>query len=87
MPEEQPLSVDWTTEAKADLRAIDRATALQILYCLTRYLKTRTGNVKQLKPPRTDFRLRCGDYRLFFDELSENAILITSIKNRDKAYR
>jgi mRNA-degrading endonuclease RelE of RelBE toxin-antitoxin system len=86
MPE-QPLAVEWTTEAQADLRAIDRATALQILYCLTRYLKTRTGNVKKMKPPRKDFRLRCGDYRLFFDELSENAILITSIKNRNRAYR
>ena len=87
MPEQPPLAVDWTTEARADLRAIDRATALQILYCLTRYLKTRVGNVKQLKPPRTGFRLRCGDYRLFFDPQAEHAILITGIRNRDKAYR
>jgi mRNA-degrading endonuclease RelE of RelBE toxin-antitoxin system len=86
MPEQQ-IAVEWTTEAKANLRAIDRDTALQILYCLTRYLKTRAGNVKQLKPPRTDFRLRCGDYRLFFDRLSKNAILITTIKDRKEAYR
>jgi mRNA-degrading endonuclease RelE of RelBE toxin-antitoxin system len=84
---EQPLAVEWTTGAKADLRAIDRATALQILYCLNRYLKTRTGNVKKMKPPRTDFRLRCGDYRLFFDEIGENTILITTIRNRREAYR
>ncbi len=32
MPEQQ-IAVDWTTEARADLRAIDRDTALQILYC------------------------------------------------------
>jgi mRNA-degrading endonuclease RelE of RelBE toxin-antitoxin system len=81
------LAVDWTTEAKADLRAIDRSAALQILYCLTRYLKTRAGNVKKLQPPRTGFRLRCGDYRLFFDETGENTILITTIRNRGKAYR
>jgi mRNA-degrading endonuclease RelE of RelBE toxin-antitoxin system len=86
MPEEQ-IAVEWTTEAQANLRTIDRVTALQILYCLTRYLKTRSGDVKQLKPPRTDFRLRCGDYRLFFDRLGENAILITSIRNRNDAYR
>ena len=30
---------------------------------------------------------RQGDYRLFFDELGENAILITKIKNRNRAYR
>jgi mRNA-degrading endonuclease RelE of RelBE toxin-antitoxin system len=86
MPEQQ-IAVDWTVEARTDLRAIDRATAMQILYCLTRYLKSRIGNVKKLKPPRTDFRLRCGDYRLFFDHCGENAILITGVQNRNDAYR
>jgi mRNA-degrading endonuclease RelE of RelBE toxin-antitoxin system len=37
-----------------------------------RYLASRTGDVKKLKPPLTGFRLRCGDYRLFFDLRSEN---------------
>ena len=86
MPERQ-ITVDWTTEAQADLRAIDRATALQILYCLTRCLKSRVGDVKKLKPPRTGYRLRCGDYRLFYDHHGENAILITGVQNRNEAYR
>ena len=68
-PEQTPpqrIAVVWSPEARADVRAIDRETALQILYCLDRYLLHREGDVKKLKPPRTDFRLRCGDYRLFF---------------------
>lgn len=60
------LSVAWLDEARTDLRGIDRGRALEILYCLDRYLKTRNGDVKQLSPPLTGFRLRCGDYRLFF---------------------
>jgi mRNA-degrading endonuclease RelE of RelBE toxin-antitoxin system len=83
----QRIAVIWSPEARADLRAIDRDTALQILYCVDRYLTTRKGDVKKLKPPRTGFRLRCGDYRLFFQLKDENTIEITGIKNRKDAYR
>ena len=81
------IAVIWSPEARADLRAIDRETAMQILYCLDRYLASRSGDVKKLKPPRTDFRLRCGDYRLFFEPKGENAIEITGVRNRKDAYR
>lgn len=81
------IAVIWSPEARADLRAIDRETALQILYCLDRYLATRAGDVKKLKPPRTDFRLRCGDYRLFFEPQGETALEVTGVRNRREAYR
>ena len=81
------IAVIWSPEARADLRALDRETAMQILYCLDRYLANRVGDVKKLKPPRTDFRLRCGDYRLFFEPMGENAIEITGVRNRREAYR
>jgi mRNA-degrading endonuclease RelE of RelBE toxin-antitoxin system len=61
------IAVVWSPEGRADVRAIERETAMQILYCIDRYLANRTGDVKKLKPPRTGFRLRCGDYRVFFD--------------------
>jgi mRNA-degrading endonuclease RelE of RelBE toxin-antitoxin system len=83
----QRIAVIWSPEARAHLRAIDRETALQILYCLDRYLLHREGDVKKLKPPRTDFRLRCGDYRLFFDHASVNTIHITGVRHRREAYR
>jgi mRNA-degrading endonuclease RelE of RelBE toxin-antitoxin system len=54
---------------------------------LDRYLTSRTGDVKKLKPPMTGFRLRCGDYRIFFDQRDENAIEIVSVRNRREAYR
>jgi mRNA-degrading endonuclease RelE of RelBE toxin-antitoxin system len=79
--------VIWSAEARADLRAIDRELALQILYCVDRYLATRISDVKKLKSPRTGFRLRCGDYRVFFDQKDENTIEITGVRNRREAYR
>ena len=81
------ISAVWSPEARADLRAIDRETALQILYCLDRYLGNRSGDVKRLQPPLTGFRLRCGDYRVFFDQQGENTVAITGVRNRREAYR
>ena len=81
------IAVIWSPEARTDLRAIERETAIQILNCVDRYLVSRTGDVKKVKPPLTGFRLRCGDYRLFFDHRDENTIEITGVRNRREAYR
>ena len=81
------IAVIWSPEARADLRAIDRETALQILHCVDRYLTNRNGDVKKLKPPLTGFRLRCGNYRVFFDPKDETTIAITGVRNRREAYR
>jgi len=81
------LAVIWSPEARTDLRAIDRETAIAILHCVDRFLNSRTGDVKKLKPPFTGFRLRCGDHRVFFDPRGEDAIEITGVRNRREAYR
>jgi len=81
------IAVTWSPEARADLRAINRETAMQILHCVDRYLSNRSGDVKKLKPPLTGFRLRCGDYRVFFDHEGQNTIEITGVRNRREAYR
>jgi len=85
-PALQRTGVLWSPEARTDLRAIDRDPALQILYCLDRFLTSRAGDVKKLKPPFTGMRLRCGDYRVFFDLKGSN-IEITAVRHRKDAYR
>ena len=88
---EQPaslrLTINWSLDARANLRAIDRETALDILHCVDRYIATRNGDVKKLKPPMTGFRLRCGDYRIFFRQMGENGISVTGVLHRSQAYR
>jgi mRNA-degrading endonuclease RelE of RelBE toxin-antitoxin system len=86
-PAPERIAVVWSPEGRADLRAIDRETALQILNCLNRYLASRAGDVKKLKPPLTGFRLRCGDFRLFFDPQGDHVIQVTGVRNRKEAYR
>jgi mRNA-degrading endonuclease RelE of RelBE toxin-antitoxin system len=83
----QRIAIIWSEEARADLRRIDRETALDILHCADRYLATRNGDVKKLKPPQTGYRLRCGDYRLFFEDRGDNTVEVTGVRHRREAYR
>ena len=77
----------WSDEARADMRAIDRATALRLLQGLARFALTESGDVKQLEgyePPQ--FRLRVGDYRVRFRDVGES-IEIVRVRHRKDAYR
>ena len=79
--------IAFTDLAKAELRAIDRQTALQILKTLARFVQSEEGNVKRLQgidPPL--YRLRTQDHRVIFRDLGE-AIEITRVRNRREAYR
>jgi mRNA-degrading endonuclease RelE of RelBE toxin-antitoxin system len=58
-----------------------------MLHCIDRFLLSRGGDVKKLKPPLMGLRLRCGDYRILFDQVAEDAIEITGVRNRRDAYR
>ncbi len=83
----QRIAIIWSPEARANLRAIDRETAVQILHCVDRYRLNRAGDVKKLKPPFIGYRLRCGDYRVFFDLSDDSTIAITGVLHRREAYR
>jgi mRNA-degrading endonuclease RelE of RelBE toxin-antitoxin system len=87
IPGPDRMVVIWSPEARIELRTIDREPALQILYCVDRYLINRTSDVKRLRSPFTGFRLRCGDYRVFFDLQDENTMEITGVRHRRDAYR
>jgi mRNA interferase RelE/StbE len=77
----------WTEPAKADVRRIDRETAMRILAALDRFARTGEGDVKRLQdiePP--EFRLRVGDYRLFFANIND-ALEVRRVLHRREAYR
>jgi mRNA-degrading endonuclease RelE of RelBE toxin-antitoxin system len=78
----------WSAEARADVRAIDRDTALRLLKALDRFLKSDVGNVKQLEgfdPPL--FRLRVGAWRFIYRPAGDDAIEVVRVRNRKEAYR
>lgn len=83
----RPDSNSLVAGARIDLRTIDRELAMQILYCVDRYLTRRAGDVKKLKPPFQGFRQRCGEFRVFFDLKGQNTIEISAVRHPREAYR
>ncbi len=79
--------VTWSPTARAELRAIDRETASQILQTIDRYLETGAGDIIKLQPPRTEFGLRSGDYRVLFLRIDERTIEVLRVRHRSEAYR
>jgi mRNA-degrading endonuclease RelE of RelBE toxin-antitoxin system len=79
--------IAWTDLARADIRAIDRQTAIDLLHGLARFVSTGEGDSKQLQdidPP--EFRLRIGAYRVRFYDHGDR-IEILRVKHRKDAYR
>lgn len=79
-------TVLWSPEARADLRAINRETAVRVLGAVDTYLTTGAGDVKKLHPPRHEFRLRVGDYRVLFLPKEELTIEVLRVLHRKNAY-
>ena len=80
-------TVLWSSNARSQLFAIDRVTALGILHAVDDYLAKGVGDVKKLRPPRHELRLRVGDYRVFFLFHGPQSIEILAVKHRREAYR
>lgn len=87
LPGKATRGITWEDSAKADVRAIDQATAMRILRGISRFLETGYGDVKRLQgidPP--EYRLKIGDYRVRFHDQGKS-IHVISVKNRREAYR
>jgi mRNA interferase RelE/StbE len=82
-----PYRIEWLEEAKADVRRMDRATAMRVFEGILHYARTGGGNIEPLHGEMTGaFRLRLGDYRVLFS-LQDDAMRIFGVRHRSQAYR
>lgn len=82
-----PYRIDWLEEAKADVRRLDRPTAMRIFEGILHYARTGGGSVEPLHGDMSgSFRLRFGDYRVLFD-LQNDVMRIFGVRHRSEAYR
>jgi mRNA interferase RelE/StbE len=79
--------IDWSEDARADVRRIDRITAMRIFTAIQRFAETGEGDVKQLKGEPGELRLRVGDYRVRFTNEADHTIRIHAVLHRKEAYR
>ncbi|MFZ3339540.1 MAG: type II toxin-antitoxin system RelE/ParE family toxin [Terriglobales bacterium] len=77
----------FTVPARADVRRIDRDSAMRILTTLHRFAETGEGDVKRLQGDLGELRLRVGDYRVRFTEDPPDTLLVHSVRHRSEAYR
>lgn len=79
--------IDWSEEARADVRRIDRKAAMRIFTTIQRFAETGEGDVKELKGEPGELRLRVGDYRVRFTNDADGTIRIHAVRHRREAYR
>ena len=82
-----PYRIEWLDEAKADVRRLDRPTAMRIFDGILHYARTGGGDVVPLHGEMAgSSRLRLGDYRVLFT-FDRVAMRIFGVRHRSKAYR
>ena len=85
--------IAFSEEAKADIRSIPQAVAMNILTAIHRLAETGSGRVKALQGDTDENRLRVGDFRVRFTVESgkqtgeDDTLRIHSVRNRKDAYR
>jgi mRNA interferase RelE/StbE len=77
----------FTPAARADVRRLDRETAMRILTALDRLARTGEVDIKKLEGNTNDLRLRVGDYRVRFIENPPGTLYIHAVLHRSEAYR
>jgi mRNA interferase RelE/StbE len=82
-----PYTIEWLDQAKDDIRALDRPTAMRIFEGVLRFARSGTGDVTALQGDLAGaLRLRLGDYRVMFS-LENDSVCIFGVRHRSKAYR
>ena len=82
-----PFPIEWLDEAQADVRRLDRPTAMRLFDGILHYARAGAGDVAPLHGEHAgSFRLRIGDYRGLFN-LAENTMRIFGVRHRSQAYR
>jgi mRNA interferase RelE/StbE len=79
--------IDWSEDARADVRRIDRKMAMRIFTTIQRFAESGEGDVKVLKGELGELRLRVGDYRVRFTSEGDDTIRIHAVRHRREAYR
>ncbi len=82
-----PYRIEWLDAAQADVRRLDRSTAMRIFDGILHHARTGGGDIAPLHGDMAgSYRLRVGDYRVLFT-LHEDVMRILGVRHRSQAYR
>lgn len=79
--------VRWTHRALRTESRLDRPTRHRIAEAIKLFAETGQGDIKRLKDVKPElFRLRVGNWRVFFSEEAGGLLLVRAIRPRGDAY-
>jgi mRNA interferase RelE/StbE len=79
--------IEWLEDARADVRRLDRRTAMRIFDGILHFSRTGGGDFRKLTGEFAGtLRLRIGDYRVLFT-LEKDVIRVFGVRHRSEAYR
>jgi mRNA-degrading endonuclease RelE of RelBE toxin-antitoxin system len=77
-----PYQIHWRDGARADVRRLDRPTAMRIFDGVLHFAQTGSGDLASLHGDLAgSFRLRLGDYRVLFN-LDQKTMSIFGVRHR-----
>jgi mRNA interferase RelE/StbE len=80
--------VQWTDRALKDVAHLDQTTRRRIVKGVERFAETGQGDVKRLQGISPDvYRLRVGDWRIFFSKEQAAVLSIQRVRPRGSAYQ
>lgn len=77
------MKIIITKSAKKAMKKMDKATRNRMIAAVNRI---PAGDIKRLRGYEDNFRLRVGDYRILYTQISEK-IIINNILPRGEAYK
>jgi mRNA-degrading endonuclease RelE of RelBE toxin-antitoxin system len=78
-------AVRWTPASQRDLRRLDKALVRRIVDAVNKYAETGYGDVKRLQGVDYEWRLRVGEWRVFFTLNAD--VLVLHVLSRGAAYK
>jgi mRNA interferase RelE/StbE len=79
--------VEWTDRARKDLKKLDRRTRDRIIAAVEEFARTGRGDVRRLQSTKEEvYRLRVGDWRVFFTLEGQILMLVLRLRPRGGAY-
>ena len=83
-----PWEIIYARSAVRELEKLNPAARTLVLRGIQRYAETDSGDVKKLQVDKTStWRLRVGDWRVFFDkDVQKRVLAIKSVRNRKDSY-
>jgi mRNA interferase RelE/StbE len=79
-------TVEWDASAARDLEGLDSPLSRRVLDAVLRFAATGQGDIEKIRGTRDLFRLRVGEFRVFFVRIDQG-IRIRRIRHRRDAYR